>query len=234
MESPYKFFKKLKALPKEYNEEEKIEQFKAKLDEMNEIRALVHTQPALLRIGTKKPAIYEIPIGASSVQEAFDYAIDKMKQEIQVDEFITAGEFVDVIGITKGKGFQGPVKRHGITILPRKTKGERRAVGSIGAWHPARVTWTTPRYGQLGFFRRTEYNKRVLRIGSDASEVTPRGGIPGYGIIGGKGGVTRYLLVKGSVPGSKKRMVMLRLPVRPKKVALPEPRITYVSTAAQN
>ena len=233
-ESPYKFMKKYKCLPKEYKEEEQLEKFKQKLNEMNEIRALVHTQPALTRIGTKKPQIFEIPIGANSVQEAFDYAVGKLKQEIQVDEFISAGDYVDVIGITKGKGFQGPVKRHGIKILPRKTKGEKRAVGSIGAWHPARVTWTVPRYGQLGFFRRTEYNKRVMQIGSDGKEVTPKGGIPGYGIVGGKAGVTRYVLLKGSVPGVKKRTVMLRLPIRPKKVTLPEPTVTLVSTEPQN
>jgi large subunit ribosomal protein L3 len=145
-----------------------------------------------------------------------------------LDDVYQTSDFIDVNAITKGKGFAGPVKRHGIKILPRKTRKGRRVVGCIGPWHPARVMWTVPRAGQLGNFTRTEYNKQILKIGEDGEEVTPLNGFKRYGRV------TRHCLIRGSIPGSSKRLIRFRDPIRPKPVDIEDLQITYISTAAKN
>ncbi len=68
---------------------------------------------------------------------------------------------MDVIGITKGKGFEGPVTRFGIKRKQHKSRKSVRAVGVIGPWHPAAVMYTVARAGQHGFHQRTETGKRI-------------------------------------------------------------------------
>lgn len=76
---------------------------------------------------------------------------------------LQANEMIDTIAITRGHGVQGVVQRWGVTRLPRKTHRGLRKVACIGAWHPARVSWTVARAGQQGFHHRTEINKKVRR-----------------------------------------------------------------------
>lgn len=64
--------------------------------------------------------------------------------------------------------------------------------------------------GQMGFQTRTELNKRILKFGN-GNEINPKGGFIRYGII-----KSYYLLIEGSVPGSKKRLVMIRKAIRSK------------------
>jgi large subunit ribosomal protein L3 len=83
----------------------------------------------------------------------------------------------------------------------------------------------TPFAGQTGFHQRTEYNKRILKIGSvDKENINPPGGWPHYGLVR-----TSYVLIEGSVPGPPKRLVKLRVPIRLLKPR-EAPRIVYVST----
>ncbi|HID29469.1 MAG TPA: 50S ribosomal protein L3, partial [Desulfobacterales bacterium] len=86
--------------------------------------------------------------------------------------------------------------------LPRKSRKHRRAVAALGPWKPPRMLYTVPRAGQMGYHQRTEYNKRILKIGEDGKEVTPRGGFIRYGLVRGP-----YILVNGSVPGPAKRLI---------------------------
>ncbi len=228
--SPNKHLKRVKRFP-EFDEEkvnERLAKMEETLDQAVEIRALIHTQPDLTGFETKKPKIYEVAIGAKSMSDAFNWAKELLGKELQVEDFTKEGNYLDVIGITKGKGFQGVIKRHGVTRLQRKTKDGPRKVGSIGPWTPARLRWTIPRYGQLGYFRRTEYNKRVMKIGTDGKEVTPNGGFVKYGVI-----KNRYVVLKGSVPGSKKRLVFLRTGVRSHLKKVIEPQVSYISTISQ-
>jgi large subunit ribosomal protein L3 len=77
----------------------------------------------------------------------------------------------------------------------------------------------------MGYHQRTEYDKRVLKIGVDGSEVSPKGGFLRYGPVRGT-----YVILDGSVPGPAKRLVRLRYPARPpKKVSEASPKITYIS-----
>jgi large subunit ribosomal protein L3 len=196
------------------------------LNNIVEFRVIVSTRPQQAQIPKKKPDLMEVKIGGGTIKEQFDYAKDSVGKTVPISDVFQEGQFVDVTSVTKGKGFQGPVKRWGVKILPRKSRKTKRGVAVIGAWHPARVLYTVPRAGQMGYFRRTEYNKRILKMGTDGKEVSPKGGFIRYGPIKGV-----YTLFDGSIPGPTKRLIRLRFPARPPK-RIPEtaPTITYVST----
>ena len=65
-------------------------------------------------------------------------------------------ECIDVLGASKGHGTEGVITRWGVTRLPRKTHRGLRKVACIGAWHPARVSFSVARAGQHGYHHRTE------------------------------------------------------------------------------
>jgi len=214
-------------LPKEgFKHEEKLKEIKAMLDRISQVRLIVCTQPRKAGISKKKPEVFEIALGGSA-DKALEYALSKLGKELSVKEFVNEGQYVDVISITKGKGFASVVKRFGVKILPRwhkHRKGHRR-IGSVGPTKPGTM-FSVPRPGQLGFQQRTEYNKRVLKVGENPDEINPAGGFKHYGVI-----KSQYLLVEGSVPSPPKRLVKLRRPIRPLKGAVTQsPKLVYVST----
>ena len=93
------------------------------------------------------------------------------------------GEFVDVTGTTKGKGFQGVVRRHGFGGVGQATHGQHnrlRAPGSIGACsYPARVFKGMRMAGQMGNKRRKQANLQILKVIADKNLVIIKGSIPG-------------------------------------------------------
>jgi large subunit ribosomal protein L3 len=107
--------------------------------------------------------------------------------KLNVGDIFNAGEQVDVIGTSKGKGFQGVVKRYGFRGGP-KTHGQSdrlRAPGSIGATTtPGRVFKGKRMPGRMGFERVTVQNLRVEYVDNDRNLLGVRGAIPG-----GKGGI---------------------------------------------
>ena len=135
---------------------------------------------------------------------------------------------MDAIAVTKGKGFQGAVKRWGVKLLHHKNRKHRRMIGTLGPW----LSWvrpTVPQAGQMGFHKRTEYNKRILKIGENGEEITPQGGFPHYGIVRNE-----YVIVHGSLPGSVKRIIRMRHAIRYiKGVKVEKPEITYISTTSK-
>lgn len=172
---------------------------------LQEVRLLVHTKPKEAT-RKKKPEIFEIAVGGNP-EEGLAYAKSKLGQELTSEDVLKEGDWLDVRSVSRGKGYQGPVKRFGIRIRTRKNKGKRRHVGNMGAVTPARVLpGAIAQAGQMGFQTRTEYNKLVLKTGSG---LTPKGGWVGFPELKGS-----YLIVKGSVPGPKKRLVMLRKGLR--------------------
>ena len=102
---------------------------------------------------------------------------------ITVDMF-TEGEFVDVAGTSKGKGFQGVVKRHGFGGVGQATHGQHnrlRAPGSIGAAsYPARVFKGMRMGGQMGNEKVKVQNLRVLKVVSEKNLLVVKGCIPGH------------------------------------------------------
>jgi len=205
--------------------DEDLKKIGENLDKIVEFRLLMATQPRLTRVPKKKPDLMEIKIGGGDIKEQFEYAKDLLEKTVSVKDIIKEGQFVDIISITKGKGFQGPVKRWGVRTLQHKSRKTKRGVATLGPWHPARVLYTVPRAGQMGYFQRTEYNKRVLKIGDNGGEVTPEGGFLRYGSLKGN-----YILLSGNVPGPAKRLIRLRYPARPpKRMTEGPPQITYIS-----
>ena len=111
-------------------------------------------------------------------------------EEVLVDIFVE-GEYIDAVGISKGKGFQGVVRRHGFSGVGETTHGQKNRVrhpGSIGAssW-PSRVFKGMKMGGQMGNKRRKMINLQVVKIVKEKN----------------------LLLVKGSVPGSNGSYVIL-------------------------
>lgn len=219
-------------IPKETDSETKINELKEKINEIEDIRIILHTKPRLTSVPKKKPEILEFGIGGAKLEDKLEYAISILGKELNITDTFFDGEHVDTIAVTKGKGFQGPVKRFGVRIQYGKAarSSKARVVGSIGPWSPSRTMWTVPMAGQMGYHKRTEYNKKILKIG-DASEtetINPKGGFVKYGLV-----KNNYVMIKGSLPGPSKRLVILRKAVRPHGKVNDPAQISYISTASK-
>ncbi|MVT13790.1 MAG: 50S ribosomal protein L3 [Euryarchaeota archaeon] len=201
---------------------------------IDEVRLITYTKPHLVTgVPSKTPEVMEIRVGGGTVEQRIDYAIQKLGKEINFNDFSEPGKLVDVIAVTKGKGFQGHVKRFGIKLLPRKNRKHRRMIGTLGPWHPNWVMYTVPMAGQMGFQQRTEYNKRILRFvqkkGNELEEdINPQGGFLHYGLVRNP-----YVLIHGSIPGSTKRLVRFRDPIRPTEEEVKDLRLVYVSRSSK-
>jgi large subunit ribosomal protein L3 len=107
----------------------------------------------------------------------------KLGDTITVDHF-EEGEFVDVSGTSKGKGFQGVVKRHGFAGVGQATHGQHnrlRAPGSIGASsYPSRVFKGMRMAGRMGGEKVTVQNLRVLKVVSEKNLLVVKGCVPGH------------------------------------------------------
>lgn len=192
-----------------------------------DVRAIVSTIPTLSGVGKKKVEILEIKIHGKSIDEILGYAKSILGSYLTPQDVFLEGQFVDVIGVTKGHGFQGVIKRFGVKELPRWHK-HRKGSRKIGSRGPA-FTYSmseTPQAGQMGFHRRTEYNKRILKMGLSGLEVVVKGGFLHYGLIYGP-----YILLKGTTFGPSKRLLVLRHPIRPqlKWIPVSAPKIMYLS-----
>jgi large subunit ribosomal protein L3 len=107
----------------------------------------------------------------------------KLGDTITVDHF-TEGEYVDIAGTSKGKGFQGVVKRHGFGGVGQATHGQHnrlRAPGSIGAAsYPARVFKGMKMAGQMGNVKVKVQNLRVLKVVAEKNLLVVKGCVPGH------------------------------------------------------
>ncbi|MEM0023952.1 MAG: 50S ribosomal protein L3 [Thermofilaceae archaeon] len=213
-------------IPKKDSFDEQMKKLEEVKSKIAEVRVIAATQPRKSGIGKKKPEVFEIKVGGKP-NEALEYALSVLGREVNVAEVFEPGQYVDVLAVTKGKGFGGVVKRFGVKILPRwhkHRKGSRR-IGTVGPQAPA-IMFTTPFAGQLGFHQRTEYNKRILKISDPQTEnINPAGGWPHYGLV-----KSTYLIVEGTLPGPPKRLVKLRFAVRPRKEKRESPKLVYIST----
>lgn len=184
-----------------------------KLKEADSIRLLVATQPS--KTGMKKtPEVLEMAVGGTK-DEAFTFAQTWLGKEISIQDVFEQGQLVDAISVTTGKGWQGIVRRYGVALNPRKATKSRRHGGSLGGETQAKVMFSVPRAGQMGFHRRTDRNKRLLVLGTDAKTLPAI--FREYGAV-----QSSYLIVEGSLPGPTKRMVRLRRPLVGQKVLKPE------------
>jgi len=208
------------------------------------IRVLAHTQMSLLNLRRKKAHLLEIQINGGDVAAKVDYGYSLFEQHVPIDTVFGEAERVDTIGVTKGHGFEGVVTRWGVKRLPRKSHRGLRKVACIGAWHPARVNYTVARAGQNGYHHRTERNKAVYRLGKKVGEgevdktasteadltvkgINPLGGWVHYGMI-----KNDWIMLKGSVVGTRKRAITLRKPIDADSKRAEDPGLKFINTSS--
>ena len=122
-------------------------------------------------------------VAKKKVVEFQDFVTEQKLGDIIDVSIFEEGEFVDIQGVSKGKGFQGVVKRHNFGGVGQSTHGQHnrlRAPGSIGACsYPARVFKGMRMAGQMGNKRVTVENLEVLRVLADKNLIVVKGSIPG-------------------------------------------------------
>ena len=216
----------LRRIPKRTKKEGEEKSLPVSPDSLSDVRLIVSTNPdSVTGVPSKTPDIFEVKISGSDLQSRLKYAEEHLGKEIKFSDFSKPGNFVDVIGVTKGKGFQGHIKRFGVKLLPTKNRKHRRMIGTLGPWHPDWVRNTVPQAGQVGFHQRTFHNIRVLKYSSEKDEdINVKGGFPQYGLVR-----SEYVLLHGSVPGASKRLIKMRDPARQKTPSLEAVTISYVS-----
>jgi len=230
-------------LPKKANS--KVAEAEKLLEKAGDVRLLVYTQPGKTLIGKKKPELFEVGLGGKDVNEKFNYAKEQLGKSISVDAVFKDGVFLDVHAVTTGKGFQGVIKRFGVKLRSHKSEKGQRRIGTLGPWTPKKTPWWVPMSGQMGYHTRTHYNKQLLKIGDSKADVvkqssastsdrgavqgdiTPNGGILKYGKLKNK-----YMLIRGSVAGPKKRMIIFTHAIRKHPVE-EAPTIISVSRRSQ-
>jgi large subunit ribosomal protein L3e len=207
------------------------------------VRVIAHTQIRKIRLGQKKAHVLEIQVNGGNISQKVDFAVGLFEKQIPIDAVFHESDNTDLISVTKGHGFEGVTMRWGVRKLPRKTHKGLRKVACIGAWHPARVSWSVPRAGQRGHFHRTEANKKIYKIGKgddakngstefDLTEkkITPMGGFPHYGVVN-----EDFVIIKGCVSGPRKRVVTLRKAIYPQtsRAALEKIKLKFIDTSSK-
>ena len=190
-------------LPKKASE--KIESIK--MEDYDDITIIAYSMVKKTQL-KKKPDLVEMGLSGSN-EEKIKFVKENLGKEISILDFFERGQLVDLRGLTKGKGLQGPVRRFGITLKQSKSEKGRRRPGSLGPWHPARVIFRVPMAGQLGMFTRVMYNNSIIDTGKSEDKFK---GIKKYGNL-----KTDYIVVRGSVQGPSKRQLILTSPLRPSK-----------------
>jgi len=215
------------------------------------IRVIVHTQMKLLKKRQKKAHIMEVQVNGGNISQKVDWARANLEKTVNINAVFSQDELIDIIGVTKGKGYKGVTSRWHTKKLPRKTHKGLRKVACIGAWHPARVGFSVARAGQKGYHHRTEINKKIYRIGlgvhmkegklvrnnastefdmSEEKTITPMGGFPHYGEVNND-----FVMLLGCTMGPKKRVITLRksLLTHTKRRALEKINLKFIDTSSK-
>ena len=200
--------RKLK-IPKEFNK--KVEDFK---EDYDNVKVVVYSQVKKTGI-KKKPDIAEIGLSGDK-DSKLSFVKENLTKEISVKDFLNEGlkeSLVDIKGLTRGKGFQGPTKRFGLKLRFHKSEKGVRGPGSGGPWHPARVDFTQPMAGQIGNFTRTTFNNKIILVADiKDKDINFKEGFKKYGKINND-----YAIVYGSIQGPSKRQLIVTVSSRPSK-----------------
>ncbi len=191
-----------------------------------DISALVVAYPASTGIGQKRRIRFESAIAGKSYDEKLTFAEGVLGKEIKGQEIFEEGEYVDTVSITKGKGWQGVIRRAGVKRNNHKATQKIRHGGPLGAFTPGKVFYTIPRAGQQGFNYRTEQNKRILKISTNqhVQEINPKAGFKNYGNI-----KSDFVVLHGSVVGPAKRLVRIKKAIRDSNKKTIKPKLTGFS-----
>jgi large subunit ribosomal protein L3 len=202
--------KELRKVLKVPKDAKKIEDLKG---DFEDLRIIVYSD-LKKKLFKKTPDIVELGLEGTK-EEKLEFIKGKIGKNIKVSE-VVSGNLVDIRGVTKGFGLQGPVKRFGISLKSHKSEKGVRRPGSLGPWHPARVSFRVPQAGQTGFHTRIVYNSIILNKGSTLDkDISPSSGFHKYGNLKGD-----YLILVGSIQGPKKRQVLITKPLRAPKSKL--------------
>jgi len=225
MKNPPEEMERTLVLPENFNTEEMLQKIADNQEQTSIVRAIVATQPSQASLSKKKPEVTEIEIGGGTIPQQIEFAKSLIGKTVTAEEVFKSGQFIDIAAITTGKGWQGPVKRWGVTILQAKGRKTKRGIATLGPWNPHHLMYSIPRAGQMGYHQRIEYNKRILKMGKDGKDVNVKGGFLRYGNL-----KSSYIIIEGSVPGTEKRTIKLRVPARPPtQVIEAAPQVTYIS-----
>lgn len=196
-----------------------------KIDKVSHVMAIASVIPSAIGIAQKKPFVFELAVSGKDVKTQFEYVKNILGKEMKVGDILQVGQNIDVFGITRGKGIEGPITRFGVKRKQHKSRKSVRAVGTLGPISPAVVMYTVARQGQRGFHQRTEYNKRILVLSNTEKDgsINPDGGFKHFGVVRGD-----YIVVRGSIPGVPKRLIKMRHPIRHVSKKVTEPKVLEV------
>ncbi|MGH9997445.1 MAG: 50S ribosomal protein L3, partial [Nitrososphaeraceae archaeon] len=175
-----------------YNEKS-FETIESSIDLISSFFAIASVFPKKANLSQKKPFVFEIGVSGKDNKTKYEYLKGIIGKEIKISDVFQNGQLIDVSGITRGKGVEGPITRFGVKRKQHKSRKSVRALGTLGPISPAVVMYSVPRQGQRGFHQRTEYNKRILLVSSDVSSQTaslssklsinPPGGFKHFGLV---------------------------------------------------
>jgi len=196
----------------------------------DDLRMLVATQPKMCGFAKKASDMFEIELGGDKAAQ-IEFAKANLGKTVAVTDIFQPGQLVDTHSVSKGKGFQGPVKRFGVGKRRHKSEKSIRNPASLGPWcGQGHVMYRVAHAGKMGYHLRTEWNKKILLISDDVTKINPLGGLVRYGLVN-----TTYLLIAGSVTGPKKRLIKMTVATRPNKTLLGDaPTIENISLDPQN
>jgi large subunit ribosomal protein L3 len=207
-------------------QENALENAEKGLKHIKEIFAIVAVSPRAAGLDQKKPYIFEAFVSGGDVQKQFTHVKELLGKEIKIDQIFETGATVDVAAITKGHGWQGVLRRWNVKKKQHKSRKTVREVGSLGPISPQSVMYTVPRAGQTGFHQRVEYDKRIMIMGNSNDEqikINPDGGYKHFGLVKGD-----FIILKGSVPGTYRRLIKLRSQIRNAPAKVNKPNILEV------
>ena len=208
------------------NDKDAVDNAEKRLKKIKEIFAIVAVSPRSAGLEQKKPYIFEALVSGGDIPKQFAHVKEVLGKEIKIDQIFETGATVDVAAITKGKGWQGVIQRWGVKKKQHKSRKTVREVGSLGPISPQSVMYTVPRAGQMGFHQRTEYDKRIMVMGNTDDEkikINPDGGYKHFGLVKGD-----FIILKGSVPGTYRRLIKLRSQIRNAPAKVNKPNILEV------
>jgi large subunit ribosomal protein L3 len=200
-----------------------------KPEDYDDLRVIVQTRPKMTKIGKKKPDIFEVCVGGNK-EEKLAFVKEYLGKELSINDVFKEGQLIDIHAVTKGKGYQGPVKRFGIKIRHHKSQKTKRGPGSLGGWKgQGHFMYRISHAGQMGFHSRIDYNKQIMMIGDDPEQIDIVGGFNRYGKVNGT-----FILIKGSIPGPAKRIIRLETAIRPnKKIDQAPQTVQYISVRSK-
>ncbi|HET6458238.1 MAG TPA: 50S ribosomal protein L3, partial [Nitrosopumilaceae archaeon] len=222
-----------KDLPKELprlftakSDEKSLERAEKSLGRINDVFAIAAILPGQAGIDQKKPYVFEIAVKGGDIQKQFAFVKDLLGKEVKVDQVFQKVADVDIAAITKGKGIEGPITRWGVKKKQHKSRKSVRALGTLGPISPATIMYTVPRAGQRGFHQRTQYNNRIMIMSNTQNsefKINPAGGFKHFGLVEGD-----FVVIRGSIPGTYRRLVKLRSPMRHRTSKITQPKVLEI------